>query len=80
MAGANSCRYEIPTGKGDWTEAEKQIQNAVLKGGAKQGKSTVVSVGTGKSIAKRKTGGTAAEIYEEEIGKPKHKKPKKGKR
>lgn len=52
----------------------------MLKGGAKQGKSTVVSVGTGKSIAKRKTGGTAAEIYEEEIGKPKHKKPKKGKR
>lgn len=76
---ANGGRYEIPIGQGDWTEAEKQIQNAVLKGGEKQGKSTVVSVGTGKSTVKRKTGETAAEIYDE-IGKPKYKKPKKGKR
>lgn len=47
----------------------------------KKGKSTVVSVKTGKALAKRKAGETAAEIYEEEMGKGnKHKKVKGGKR
>jgi N-acetyltransferase 10 len=68
-------RYEIPANKGDWTEAEKQVRNA-LKGEA----STVVSVKTGKSMPKRKAGESAAEIYEQEVEKFKHKKPKKGKR
>jgi len=45
-----------------------------------EGRSTIVSVKTGKSAAKRKAGETAAEIYEEEVEKFKNKKPKKGKR
>ncbi|KAA8905490.1 N-acetyltransferase 10 [Sphaerosporella brunnea] len=64
-------KYEIPTDKGDWTEAEKQVRK--MKG-------TVVSVKTGKSAPKRKAGESAAEIYENEVEKVKHKKPKKGKR
>jgi N-acetyltransferase 10 len=77
--GANGSRYEILAGKEDWKNAEKQIKDAVLKSGEKEGRSTVVSVKTGKSVAKRKAGETAAEIYEEEVAKLKH-KPKKGKR
>ena len=75
---ADRSRYEIPTDKGDWTEAEKQIRKAVSKG-VKEGKSTVVSVKTGKSASKRKAGETAEEIYEEEVTKFKN-KSKKGKR
>jgi len=71
-------RYEIPADKGDWTEAEKQIRKAALS--KSEGRSTIVSVKTGKSAAKRKAGETAEEIYEEEVEKVRNKKPKKGKR
>ncbi|KAI5846932.1 GNAT acetyltransferase 2-domain-containing protein [Tricharina praecox] len=71
-------KYEIPADKGDWTEAEKQIRKAASS--KSEGRSTIVSVKTGKSAAKRKAGESAAEIYEEEVEKFKNKKPKKGKR
>jgi hypothetical protein len=48
--------------------------------GSGEGKSTVVSVKTGKSKGKRKVGESAAEIYEKEVEATKNKKPKKGKR
>ena len=74
-------RYEIPaTGAAGWNEAEKQIKEAVRGGGSGEGKSTVVSVKTGKSKGKRKVGESAAEIYEKEVEATKYKKPKKGKR
>jgi N-acetyltransferase 10 len=64
-------RYEIADGAPGWADAEKQVLNAAKSGQ----KNVVVSV---KSQKKRKTGETAAEIYEQELGEKVHKKAKKG--
>lgn len=64
-------RYEIADGAPGWADAEKQVLNATKSGQ----KNVVVSV---KSQKKRKTGETAAEIYEQELGEKVHKKAKKG--
>jgi N-acetyltransferase 10 len=67
----SSKRYEIADGAPGWADAERQVQNATKSGQ----KNVVVSV---KSLKKRKTGETAAEIYEQELGEKVHKKAKKG--
>lgn len=68
------CRYEIEGDAPGWEEAEKQVKNAAKRG--KDG--IVVSVKSGKT--KRKTGPTAEQIYEEELGDKKRKKVKLGKK
>lgn len=67
-------RYEIEGDAPGWDEAEKQVKNAAKRG--KDG--VVVSVKSGKT--KRKTGPTAEQIYEEELGDKKRKKVKLGKK
>jgi N-acetyltransferase 10 len=64
-------RYEIADGAPGWADAEKQVRSATKSGQ----KNVAVSV---KSLKKRKTGETAAEIYEQELGEKSHKKAKKG--
>jgi N-acetyltransferase 10 len=67
----NVERYEIADGAPGWADAERQVLNATKSGQ----KNVVVSV---KSLKKRKTGETAAEIYEQELGEKAYKKAKKG--
>ena len=67
-------RYEIETGGADWDEAEKQIQRAQAKGGAKD---MTVSVKSLKPEKKRK-GESAEDVYREEIGDKEAKRLKKG--
>jgi N-acetyltransferase 10 len=67
----NVERYEIADGAPGWADAERQVLKATKSGQ----KNMVVSV---KSLKKRKTGETAAEIYEQELGEKAHKKAKKG--
>ena len=67
-------RYGIEGDAPGWEDAEKQVMNAAKRG--KDG--VVVSVKSGK--AKRKTGPTAEQIYEEELGDKKRKKVKLGKK
>lgn len=66
-----SERYEIEDGAPGWADAEKQVLNATKSGQ----KNVVVSV---QSQKKRKTGETARDIYEQELGEKVHKKVKKG--
>ena len=67
-------RYEIETGGPGWEEAEKLVQRAQEKSGAKD---VTVSVKSSKSERKRK-GESAEDIYREEIGDKEAKKLKKG--
>ena len=74
VANVGVTRYAIEGDAPGWEEAEKQVMNAAKRG--KDG--VVVSVKSGK--AKRKTGPTAEQIYEEELGEKKRKKVKLGKK
>lgn len=70
----------MPTDDAEWSKAEKQIKDAVVKGD--KAKSTVVSVKTKGEKRKAGAGETAADIYEKEMaaasrGGKKHKKGKK---
>ncbi len=65
-------RYEIDA-NAEWDDAEKQIKS--LTKGEKDGKSTIVSVKSGKK-PKRKAGETAAETYQQEIEKVERKSKK----
>lgn len=70
-----ATRYEVATDAPGWAQAEAEVKKATMKGQ----NPSAVSVKTLK--AKRKAGESAAEIYEEELGKKKkgHKKAKTGK-
>jgi len=67
-------KYEIETGGVAWEEAERQVEKAQAKGGAKD---VTVSVKSEKRDKKRK-GDSAEEIYREEIGDRDAKRLKKG--
>ncbi|KAK4691666.1 hypothetical protein P7C71_g5378, partial [Lecanoromycetidae sp. Uapishka_2] len=69
-------KYEIETGGAGWEEAEKQVEKAQAKGGAKD---LTVSVKTSRPDKKRK-GESAEDVYREEIGDKETKRLKKGMR
>jgi N-acetyltransferase 10 len=66
-------RYEIEGDAPGWADAEKQVASA-----AQHGRNGAIVSVKGSSIAKRKAGATAAEVYEEVFGEKRHKKSKKG--
>ena len=73
------ARYEIQTGASGWQEAEKQVQRAQARGGAKE--VTTVSVKAERKDGKKRKGlETAEEVYREEIGDKEAKRLKKGMR
>ena len=73
------ARYEIETGGSGWQEAEKQVQRAQARGGAKE--VTTVSVKADRKDGKKRKGlETAEEVYREEIGDKEAKRLKKGMR
>ena len=67
-------KYEIETGGAGWEEAEKLVQRAHAKGGARN---VTVSVKSSKPEKKRK-GESAEEVFKEEIGDNEAKRLKKG--
>lgn len=76
----HQLRYENAAEGADWSQAEKQIKEAVVKGD--KAKSTVVSVKTKGEKRKAAVVETAADIFEKEMGTAgrggkKHKKGKK---
>lgn len=77
IADTMTGRYEIANGDSSWQDAERQIEMAAQKGG----KSTTVSVRTGKDSkhGKRKAGEALEEAQKEAAGLD-GKKSKKGKK
>lgn len=71
-------RYELPDGRAEWDEAEKQVAKVAKRKGGEKGEMTVSVKSNNGERKKRKGETTAEEVYKSEIGDREAKKLKRG--